>query len=63
VSYLQICYFFGYTDYLLEETNLAEYRPGQIQLIFTSDKYDLYSTYVLNLYTIHVGSDINVNIN
>lgn len=52
--------FNGYIDYILYD---ADKNIKSIQLIFTSDKYDLSSTYVLNLYTIHIGSDTNVNIN
>ena len=52
--------FNGYIDYILYD---ADKNIKSIQLIFTSDKYDLSSTYVLNIYTIHIGSDTSVNIN
>jgi hypothetical protein len=51
--------FNGYMDYILYD---ADKNIKSIQLIFTSDKYDLSSTYVLSLYTIHIGSDTSVNI-
>lgn len=55
VNYQQICYSAGYIDYILDNKT--------IQLIFTSDKYDLSSTYILSLYTIHLDIDTDVNIN